>query len=167
MAESLPHRVAIVGAGPAGLFAAQHLVTQQALPVLVDIYDRLPTPFGLLRYGVAPDHTSLRSVATALARTFESDRIRFLGHVELGRDVTREQLVGAYDAVVYAVGAAGDLMMGVPGEALPGSGSARQFVAWYGGHPDATHQSLLGVRSVACIGVGNVCLLYTSPSPRD
>ena len=158
MAESLPRRVAIVGAGPAGLFAAQHLVTQQALPVLVDIYDRLPTPFGLLRYGVAPDHTSLRSVATALARTFESDRIRFLGHVELGRDVTREQLHGAYDAVVYAVGAAGDLMMGVPGEALPGSGSARQFVAWYGGHPDATHQSLRGVRSVACIGVGNVAV---------
>ena len=158
MAESPPRRVAIVGAGPAGLFAAQHLVTQQALPVLVDIYDRLPTPFGLLRYGVAPDHTSLRSVATALARTFESDRIRFLGHVELGRDVTREQLHGAYDAVVYAVGAAGDLMMGVPGEALPGSGSARQFVAWYGGHPDATHQHLRGVRSVACIGVGNVAV---------
>ena len=158
MAEPLPRRVAIVGAGPAGLFAAQHLVTQQRLPVLVDVYDRLPTPFGLLRYGVAPDHTSIKSVATALAQTFESDRIRFLGHVELGRDLTREQLVAAYDAVVYAVGAAGDLMMNVPGEELPGSGSARQFVAWYGGHPDANPQSLRGVRSVACIGVGNVAV---------
>lgn len=158
MVEPLPRRVAIVGAGPAGLFAAQHLVTQQDLPVLVDVYDRLPTPFGLLRYGVAPDHTSIKSVATALAQTFESDRIRFLGHVELGRDVTREQLVGTYDAVVYAVGAAGDLLMKVPGEDLPGSGSARQFVAWYGGHPDANRQELGGVRSVACIGVGNVAV---------
>lgn len=158
MADPLPHRVAVVGAGPAGLFAAQHLVTQTERPVLVDLYDRLPTPFGLLRYGVAPDHTSIKSVATALARTFESDRIRFLGHVELGRDVTRDQLVAAYDAVVYAVGAAGDLLMRVPGEDLPGSRSARQFVAWYGGHPDANPQSLRGVRSVACIGVGNVAV---------
>lgn len=153
-----PRRVAIVGAGPAGLFAAQHLVAQDEQPVLVDILDRLPTPFGLLRYGVAPDHTSIKSVATALARTFESERVRFLGHVEVGSDVTREQLLGAYDAVIYAVGAADDLLMKVPGEDLPGSGSARQFVAWYGGHPDATDQSLRGVRSVACIGVGNVAV---------
>ena len=158
MADPLPHRVAVIGAGPAGLFAAQHLVTQQDLPVLVDVYDRLPTPFGLLRYGVAPDHTSIRSVATALARTFESDRIRFLGHVELGRDITRDQLLTTYDAVVYAVGAAGDLLMRVPGEDLAGSRSARQFVAWYGGHPDANPQSLRDVRSVVCIGVGNVAV---------
>ncbi len=158
MADALPRRVAIVGAGPAGLFAAQHLVAQPEQPVLVDIYDRLPTPFGLLRYGVAPDHTSIKSVAVALARTFDSDRVRFLGHVELGRDLTREQLLGAYDAVIYAFGAAGDLMLKVPGEDLPGSGSARQFVAWYSGHPDANPQSLRGVRSVACVGVGNVAV---------
>lgn len=150
--------VAIVGAGPAGLFAAQHLVAQPDVPVLVDLFDRLPTPFGLLRYGVAPDHTSIKSVAKTLARTFESDRVRFLGHVELGSDVTREQLLAVYDAVVYAVGASDDLLMGIPGEELIGSCSARQFVAWYGGHPDATHQSLRGVRSVACIGVGNVAV---------
>ncbi|WOP19218.1 FAD-dependent oxidoreductase [Raineyella sp. LH-20] len=158
MGDAPPYRVAIVGAGPAGLFAAQHLVTQHDVPVRVDLFDRLPTPFGLLRYGVAPDHTSIRSVAQALARTFDSDRVRFLGTVELGRDVTRRQLVEAYDAVVYAVGASGDLRMRVPGEDLPGSGSARQFVAWYGGHPDATQQSLRGVRSVACVGVGNVAV---------
>lgn len=157
-ASPTPYRIAIVGAGPAGLFAAQHLVGQQQVPVLVDLFDRLPTPFGLLRYGVAPDHTSIRSVARALAHTFDSDRVRFLGTVELGRDVTRRALVGAYDAVVYAVGASGDLMMRVPGEDLPGSGSARQFVAWYGGHPDANPQSLRGVRSVACVGVGNVAV---------
>ncbi|WP_228489144.1 FAD-dependent oxidoreductase [Raineyella fluvialis] len=158
MVEALPYRVAIVGAGPAGLFAAQHLVTQQQAPVLVDLFDRLPTPFGLLRYGVAPDHTSIRSVAQALAHTFDSARVRFLGTVDLGRDISRRELVEAYDAVIYAVGASGDLMMGVPGEDLPGSGSARQFVAWYGGHPDAQPQSLRGVRSVACVGVGNVAV---------
>lgn len=158
MAQVQPRRVAVVGAGPAGLFAAQHLVSQDKLPVMVDVFDRLPTPFGLLRYGVAPDHTSIKSVATALARTFESPLVRFLGHVEMGVDVEREQLLEAYDAVVYAVGAADDLLMGVPGEALLGSGSARQFVAWYGGHPDAVSHSLRGIRSVACIGVGNVAV---------
>ncbi|WOQ17435.1 FAD-dependent oxidoreductase [Raineyella sp. W15-4] len=158
MVEPSPYRVAIVGAGPAGLFTAQHLVRQQQVPVLIDIFDRLPTPFGLLRYGVAPDHTSIRSVARALAHTFDSTRVRFLGTVELGRDLTRRGLVEAYDAVVYAVGASGDLMLRVPGEELPGSGSARQFVAWYGGHPDAAPQSLHGVRSVACVGVGNVAV---------
>lgn len=179
MAEALPRRVAIVGAGPAGLFAAQHLVAQDDQPVLVDILDRLPTPFGLLRYGVAPDHTSIKSVATTLARTFESDRVRFLGHVEFGVDVTREQLLDSYDAVVYAVGASDDLLMNIEGEHLPGSASARQFVAWYGGHPDAVHHSLRGVRSVACIGVGNVAvdvarilakdagLLRTTDMPED
>lgn len=158
MAEAQPRRVAIVGAGPAGLFAAQHLMAGDHPPVFVDIFDRLPTPFGLLRYGVAPDHTSIKSVATALARTFESDRVRFLGHVELGSDVTRQQLLDAYDAVIYAVGAADDLLMDVPGEELLGSGSARHFVAWYGGHPDAVAHSLRGVRFVACIGVGNVAV---------
>ncbi len=151
-------RVAIVGAGPSGLFAAQALVGQTDVPVQVDLIDRLPTPYGLLRYGVAPDHTSIKSVATALARTFDHAGVRFVGNVEFGRDVTREELLAAYDAVVYAAGASEDAQLGVPGEHLPGSRSAREFVAWYSGHPDAPAQDLHGIHSAAVIGVGNVAV---------
>lgn len=149
-------RVAIVGAGPSGLFAAQFLAAQP--DVQVDIFDRLPTPYGLLRYGVAPDHTSIKSVATAMARVFESPAVRFLGLVTLGRDVTRAELLAGYDAVIYAVGASEDLRMGVPGEDAAGSRSARAFVAWYSGHPDAEPQSLFGIRQAVTVGVGNVAV---------
>ncbi|MDA8437756.1 MAG: NAD(P)-binding protein, partial [Propionibacterium sp.] len=149
-------RVAIVGAGPSGLFAAQHLTATGE--VAVDIYDRLPTPYGLLRYGVAPDHTSIKSVANALARVFDGGMVRFLGLVHFGRDITRDELLSAYDAVIYAVGANEDMHMGIPGEGAVGSGSAREFVAWYSGHPDASPQSLAGVRGAATIGVGNVAV---------
>ena len=151
-----PPRVAIVGAGPSGLFAAAALVSDP--DVRVDIFDRLPTPFGLLRYGVAPDHASIKAVATTLARVFESERVRFLGLVEFGRDITAAELVAAYDAVIYAVGAADDRHLGIPGEDLPGSRSARQFVAWYSGHPDAEPQPMAGVRDAVVIGVGNVAV---------
>ena len=156
MPTDQPRRVAIVGAGPSGLYAAAALVTDPA--VRVDIYDRLPTPFGLLRYGVAPDHASIKAVATTLARVFESDRVRFLGLVEFGRDVTTAELVAAYDAVIYAVGAADDRRLGIPGEDLVGSRSARQFVAWYSGHPDAEPQPMAGVHDAVVIGVGNVAV---------
>ncbi len=149
-------RVAIVGAGPSGLFAAQHLTATG--DVAVDIFDRLPTPYGLLRYGVAPDHTSIKSVARALARVFDSGLVHFLGLVHFGRDITRAELLSSYDAVVYAVGASEDMHMGIPGEDAAGSGSAREFVAWYSGHPDASPHSLAGVRGVATIGVGNVAV---------
>ncbi len=158
MQQPRPRRIAIVGAGPSGLFAAQALVGQDQLPVEVDLYDRLPTPYGLLRYGVAPDHQNIKAVAAALAKTFEKDAVRFVGNVELGKNVTREELLDAYDAVVYAVGASEDLHMGIPGEALPGSRSAREFVEWYSAHPDAKPQSLAGVTGVATIGVGNVAV---------
>ncbi len=151
-----PKRIAIVGAGPSGIFAAQALLAHPG--IAVDLYDRLPTPFGLLRYGVAPDHTSIKGVGVALARVFESPAIRFLGHVEFGRDMTRKELLGAYDAVIYAAGAAEDAEMAVPGENLPGSESARSFVAWYSGHPDAVPFRLTGVRSVVTVGVGNVAV---------
>ncbi|HEY3547955.1 MAG TPA: FAD-dependent oxidoreductase, partial [Propionicimonas sp.] len=151
-----PPRVAIVGGGPSGLFAAAALVTDP--DVRVDIFDRLPTPFGLLRYGVAPDHASIKAVAVTLARVFESERVRFLGLVEFGRDVTAAELVASYDAVIYAVGAADDRHLGIPGEDLPGSRSARQFVAWYSGHPDAEPQPMAGVRDAVVIGVGNVAV---------
>ncbi|MEI2827963.1 MAG: FAD-dependent oxidoreductase [Dermatophilaceae bacterium] len=158
LADRAERRVVIVGAGPSGLFAAQSLVAQTDLPVRVDIIDRLPTPYGLLRYGVAPDHTSIKSVATALARTFDDPRVRFFGQVQFGADTTRDELLGAYDAVVYAVGASEDAELGIPGEDLAGSLSAREFVAWYSGHPDAQPQDLSGVRAAATIGVGNVAV---------
>ena len=156
MAE--PRRIAIVGAGPAGLFAAQALTSQTRVEVKIDIFDRLPTPFGLLRYGVAPDHVSIKAVATALARVFDDPHISFLGMVEFGRDVTRDELVSAYDAVIYAAGASEDRRMNIPGESLSGSRSAREFVAWYSGHPDARPQKLSRVRSVVTVGVGNVAI---------
>lgn len=167
-----PKRIAIVGAGPSGLFAAQALTSQARVEVVVDIFDRLPTPFGLLRYGVAPDHLSIKAVATALAKVFEAPQISFLGMVEFGRDVSRDELVGAYDAVIYAAGASEDRRMNIPGEGLPGSRSAREFVAWYSGHPDARPQRLAGVRSVVTVGVGNVAIdvarmLLTSTDELD
>lgn len=156
--DNTPYRVAIVGAGPSGLFAAQHLTADPELDIVVDVYDRLPTPFGLLRYGVAPDHTSIKSVATALARVFDDARVRFFGLVHFGREITRDELLASYDAVIYAVGASEDLRMNIPGEDAENSRSAREFVAWYSGHPDAEPQALFGVGQAATIGVGNVAV---------
>ncbi len=167
-----PRRVAIVGAGPAGLFAAAALLAQDRIELGIDIFDRLPTPFGLLRYGVAPDHASIKAVATTLARVFDSPSVRFLGLVEFGLDVTAAELLGAYDAIIYAAGAAEDRRLRIPGEDLPGSRSAREFVAWYSGHPDAAAQSLAGVRTVVTVGVGNVAvdvarILLKDPAELD
>jgi ferredoxin--NADP+ reductase len=153
-----PRRVAIVGAGPAGLFTAAALLARADADLAVDIFDRLPTPFGLLRYGVAPDHASIKAVATTLATVLDAPRVRFLGLVDVGRTVTTAELREAYDAVVYAVGAQDDRHLGIPGEDLPGSRSARQFVAWYSGHPDAEPQPLSGVRHAVVVGVGNVAV---------
>ncbi|MFV0430383.1 MAG: hypothetical protein ACK5KO_13270 [Arachnia sp.] len=150
-------RVAIVGAGPSGLFAAQALLTGHPT-LLVDVIDRLPTPFGLLRYGVAPDHTSIQRIQRALVAPFTSERVRFFGLVELGRSITADELRAGYDAVIYAAGAAEDRRLGVPGEDLDGSRAAREFVAWYCGHPDAPAQSLAGVSSAVTFGVGNVAV---------
>lgn len=150
-------RVAIVGAGPSGLFTAGLLARADA-EVAVDILDRLPTPFGLLRYGVAPDHASIKAVANTLAAAFESSRVRFCGLVEIGTQVTPAELLGCYDAVVYAIGAALDRRLGIPGEELPGSRSAREFVSWYSGHPDAVAHDLAGLTSAVVVGVGNVAV---------
>ena len=149
-------RVAVIGAGPSGIFAAQALVSRS--DDRVDVYDRLPAPYGLLRYGVAPDHTSIKGVATALARVFDDDRVSFVGMVELGVDVTAGELLEAYDAVIYAAGASEDQRMRIPGEDLPGSRSAREVVAWYSGHPDAVTQSFAGVTTAVMVGVGNVAV---------
>ncbi len=134
-------KVAVVGSGPAGLYTAEALVKHAAaLPepvrVRVDVLDRLPTPYGLVRYGVAPDHKSIKSIAEYLRKVLESPDVRFLGGVHFGEDVTREDLLSAYDAVVYATGAMRDRRLGIPGEDLPGSYAATDFVNWYCGHPD-------------------------------
>ncbi|RCV52359.1 FAD-dependent oxidoreductase [Marinitenerispora sediminis] len=157
-----PLRVAVIGSGPAGIYTADALTRQNREAVAVDILDRLPTPYGLVRYGVAPDHTTIKGVARALRRVLEHPDVRFVGGVEFGRDVTRADLARAYDAVVYATGAAVDRRLGIPGEDLPGSVAATDFVNWYCGHPDAeVERFLLDAEEVAVIGVGNVALDVT------
>ncbi len=151
-------RVAIVGSGPAGFYAAGALLDAD-LPVEVDMIDRLPTPWGLVRLGVAPDHPKLKTVSRAFERIAEKPGFRFLGNVEVGRDLQPDDLAELYDAVVYAVGAQTDRRLGIPGEDLPGSWSAFEFVAWYNGHPD--YQDLpfdLDVERAVVIGNGNVAL---------
>src|SRR6266571_6618717 len=156
--------VAVVGSGPAGLYAAEALVKQAAVlpvpvPVRVDVIDRLPTPYGLVRYGVAPDHKSIKSIAQYLRKVLESPDVRFVGGVHLGEDVTRDDLLAAYDAVIYATGAMRDRRLGIPGEDLPGSYAATDFVNWYCGHPDVDPERfVVDAESVAVIGVGNVAV---------
>jgi ferredoxin--NADP+ reductase len=160
-------RVAIVGAGPAGIYMAAALADQQDVAA-VDIFDRLPAPFGLLRYGVAPDHLKMKALATTLQRTLDHDKVRFFGNLELGRDVTIDELLGDYNALIYAHGAASDRTLGIPGEELRGSLAARRFVAWYCGDPDASVDDFdLTARSVAVIGLGNVALDVTRVLIRD
>jgi ferredoxin--NADP+ reductase len=150
-------RVAVIGSGPAGVYAAAALT--KAGTVEVDVLDRLPAPYGLVRYGVAPDHVKMKSVDAALRRILEDPAVRFLGNVEVGTDVTRAELATYYDAVVFATGAAVDRRLNVPGEDLPGSFSATDFVAWYSGHPDAElDRFTLAAEHVVVIGVGNVAV---------
>jgi ferredoxin--NADP+ reductase len=163
VAESArPLRVAVVGAGPAGIYAADALASQDDVPVAVDLIDRLPTPFGLVRYGIAPDHLKMRALRETLHHVLDHDRVRFVGNVEIGADLSVEELRGHVDAVVYTYGAAGDRKLGIEGEDLPGSLAATDLVAWYTGHPDAdvtrVEQLVAGARDVVVVGVGNVAL---------
>jgi NADPH-dependent glutamate synthase beta subunit-like oxidoreductase len=157
-----PLRVAVVGAGPAGIYAADALTRQDAVPVAVDLIDRLPTPYGLVRHGIAPDHPKMRAIRDTLHHTLEHPRVRFVGNVEVGVDIPLEKLRAHVDAVVYTYGAALDRHLGIDGEELPGSLAATEFVAWYCGHPDADRErveaALAGVRNVVVVGVGNVAL---------
>jgi ferredoxin--NADP+ reductase len=153
-----PLRVAVVGSGPAGFYAAGALLDADA-GVEVDMIERLPTPWGLVRLGVAPDHPKLKSVSRAFERIAEKPGFRFIGNVEVGRDLSHADLLRLYDGVIYAFGAQTDKRLGVPGEALRGSWSATEFVAWYNGHPD--YQELqfdLDVDRAVVIGNGNVAL---------
>ena len=154
-----PLRVAIIGAGPAGLYAAQALLGQAGLVVTIDVLNRFPTPFGLVRDGVAPDHQSMKSVERVFGEVLADPRVRFLGNVTYGVDVHHDDLRRLYDQVVYAVGAQADRRMGIPGEDLPGSHPATEFVAWYNGHPDYRDlQFDLSQERVAVVGVGNVAV---------
>lgn len=154
-------RVAIVGAGPSGFYAAEALL--KALPeTRIDLIDRLPTPYGLVRGGVAPDHQKIKSVTRIFDRVAAAPTVRYLGNVEVGRDVTPAELATHYDAVLYAIGARADRRLGIPGEDLPGSHAATELVGWYNGHPDYRHLTFdLGQRAAAVVGLGNVAMDVT------
>ncbi|WP_077034890.1 FAD-dependent oxidoreductase [Pelomonas sp. KK5] len=162
-------RVAIVGAGPAGLYAAGHLLQTPGLQCEVDLYERLPTPWGLVRAGVAPDHPEKKLIVDRLFQhTLARPELRFFGNVEVGRDVQPGELANWYGAVIHASGAAGDRSLGLAGEDLPGCWSAREFVAWYNGHPDQRGLPVdLSCERVVIVGNGNVALdlarLLTQP----
>ncbi len=152
-----PLKVAIVGSGPAGFYAAEHLMKRDDVSVEVDMFDRLPTPFGLVRSGVAPDHPKIKSVIRVYEKTAARDGFQFFGNVEVGRDITVEELDRRYHAIIYAYGTAIDRKLGIPGEDLPGSHSATAFVNWYNAHPDfADHDLDLSCERAVVIGNGNV-----------
>lgn len=156
-------RIAVVGSGPSGVYTTQSLLDQHAAwraPIRVDVLERLPCPYGLVRYGVAPDHEKIKSLQTSLRKVLERPGVRFLGNVAVGEGgVAPGELLGLYHAVVYCVGAARERQLGIPGEDLMGSVAARDFVAWYSAHPDAAAGAFaLRARSVVVIGVGNVAV---------
>ncbi|WP_169165555.1 FAD-dependent oxidoreductase [Cellulomonas taurus] len=152
--------VCVVGAGPAGIYAA-HLLTRARPDVTVDLLEKLPVPYGLVRYGVAPDHPRIKRIVDSLHELVAAPAIRLLCDVEVGRDVTVDQLRARYDAVVLATGADRDALLDVPGHDLPGSYGAADFVAWYDAHPDAAPSWPLRATDVAVIGAGNVALDIT------
>ncbi|WP_028922901.1 FAD-dependent oxidoreductase [Pseudonocardia acaciae] len=170
-AAEAPLNVAIVGSGPSGFYAAGALLDRADLDVRVDMYERLATPWGLVRAGVAPDHPKIKSVSSVYAKIAAEESFRFFGNVDVGTDVTREELAERYDAVIYAVGTPTDRKLGIPGEELPGSVAAVDFVGWYNGHPDfADHTFDLNTSRAVVIGNGNVALdvarILCSPPDR-
>ena len=149
---------AVVGSGPAGFYAAEALL-RASPPAEVDVYERLPVPFGLVRYGVAPDHQTIKRVQVAFERTATLPGFRFFGNVEVGRDVSVEELARGYHAVVFAFGAAEDRRLDIPGEDLEGSYAATALVGWYNGHPDFIERRFqLGTERAVVVGMGNVAL---------
>jgi len=158
MSAPTPLRIAIVGTGPSGFYAAESLLKQRP-GVEIDLFDRLPTPFGLVRGGVAPDHQKIKSVIRVYEKIAATPTVRFFGNVRIGTDLTRDDLLRLYHAVIYAYGAQSDRALGVPGENLPGSYAATDFVGWYNGHPDYRDcQFDLSQDQVAVIGMGNVAV---------
>ena len=157
--ETNPLRIAIVGSGPTGFYTAEHLFKQKEYVVEVDMFERLPTPFGLVRGGVAPDHQKIKSVTKAYNRIASNPRFRYYGYVEFGSDISLDDVKRHYHQVVFTVGAQIDRSMGIPGEELQRSHAATEFVAWYNGHPDYRDRKFdLSQESVAIVGVGNVAV---------
>ncbi|MEX3517441.1 FAD-dependent oxidoreductase [Corynebacterium camporealensis] len=152
-----PVRVAVVGSGPAGIYASDLLIKSD-LDIQVDLFEKMPAPFGLIRYGVAPDHPRIKGIVQSLHNVMEKEEIRFLGNIEIGRDITVDELRDYYDAIVFATGATADQSMGIPGEDLEGNWGAGEFVGFYDGNPNFAREWDLSAESVAVVGVGNVSL---------
>jgi ferredoxin--NADP+ reductase len=162
---AMPLRVAIIGSGPSAFYAAEHLLKQNGknenrdLTIEVDMFERLPTPYGLVRGGVAPDHAKIKSVTKVYEKIAANPKFRFYGNVEFGKDITRADLKVYYHQIIYAVGAQSDRRMGIPGEDLSGSYAATEFVGWYNAHPDFRDLHFdLAAKRVAVIGNGNVAM---------
>jgi ferredoxin/flavodoxin---NADP+ reductase len=162
-----PIRIAVIGSGPAGFYAAGHLLKDSAARVEVDMLERLPTPWGLVRSGVAPDHPKIKSVTRVYEKTAAHPRFRYFGNVTVGEHISRADLRAHYHAIVYATGSPSDRPLGIPGEGLPGSHAATEFVGWYNGHPDHTHLELdltgeiergAATERAVVVGNGNVAL---------
>ncbi len=154
-----PLRVAIIGSGPSGFYAAERLQRERELQVAIDMFERLPTPYGLVRGGVAPDHQKIKSVTRVYDRTASKEGFRFFGNITYGSDIHLADLQAHYHAAIFAVGAQTDRELGIPGEDLPGSHAATEFVAWYNAHPDYRDRSFdLSTTDVAVIGLGNVAM---------
>ena len=152
-------RVAIVGAGPAGIFAADLLLkAERRFAVSIDMFEQLPAPYGLVRYGVAPDHPRIKGIVNALRDVLDGGNIRFFGNVHFGTDITLNDLKHHYNAVIFTTGAIRDAALNIPGIDLPGSYGASEFVSWYDGHPDVPRDWPLDHRAAAVIGNGNVAL---------
>jgi ferredoxin/flavodoxin---NADP+ reductase len=155
----LPLRVAIIGSGPSGFYAAEYLQRQPNLTVEIDMFERLPTPYGLVRGGVAPDHPKIKTVVKVYDKVATAPNFRFYGNVEFGKHITHDELRQHYHAIIYATGAQTDRKMGIPGEDLPGSYPATEFVGWYNAHPDFRHLTFdLSQEKVAVVGNGNVAM---------
>ncbi|MFD6363646.1 FAD-dependent oxidoreductase [Streptomyces roseolus] len=156
-----PLRVAIVGAGPAGIYAADALLKSDTATepgVSIDIFERMPAPFGLIRYGVAPDHPRIKGIITALHQVLDKPQVRLFGNIDYGTDVHLDDLRSFYDAVVFSTGAMADRELKIPGVELKGSLGAADFASWYDGHPDVPRTWDLSAEKVAVLGVGNVAL---------
>jgi ferredoxin--NADP+ reductase len=160
MTDDPPIRIAVIGSGPAGFYAAGHLLKDAAGRIEVDMLERLPTPWGLVRSGVAPDHPKIKSVTRVYEKTAGHPRFRYFGNVTFGEHVSHEDLLAHYHAIVYATGSPVDRPLGIPGEELPGSHAATEFVGWYNGHPDHTRLEvdLVSAERAVVIGNGNVAL---------
>jgi ferredoxin--NADP+ reductase len=152
-------RLAIVGAGPAGIYAADIILkAEKQFDVSIDLFEQLPAPYGLVRYGVAPDHPRIKGIITALREVLDTGRIRLFGNVLYGRDITLDDLKQHYNAVIFSTGAVRDAGLDIPGIDLKGSYGAADFVSWYDGHPDVPREWPLDAREIAVIGNGNVAL---------